>query len=105
MNMQQMMQQMQTMQKKMQELQKVMAEKEITGTSGGELVTITITGKGDIKKISIDKSLINVDEKEILEDLIVAAFNNARQNVDQYTNEEMSKLGIPPNILKHLNNG
>ena len=96
------MQQVQAMQKKMQELQKVMAEKEVTGTSGGELVTITITGKGDVKKISIDKSLINADEKEILEDLIVAAFNNAKQNADQYGNEEMSKLGIPPSILKGM---
>ena len=102
MSMQQMMQQVQSMQKKMQELQKIMAEKEITGTSGGGLVMITITGKGDVKKVSIDKSLINADEKEILEDLIVAALNNAKQNADQYGSEEMSKLGMIPNLLKGM---
>ncbi len=102
MNMQQMMQQVQAMQKKMQELQKIMEEKEIIGTSGGGLLTITTTGKGEVKRVSIDKSLVNPDETEILEDLIVAAFNSAKQNTEQYSNEEMGKLGISPNLLKGM---
>ncbi len=102
MNIQQMMKQAQSMQKKMQELQKIMDEKEITGTAGGGAVTIITTGKGEVKKVKIDKSIVNPDETEIIEDLVVAAFNNAKQNSEQYSNEEMSKLGISPDMLKGM---
>ncbi|WPX96474.1 YbaB/EbfC family nucleoid-associated protein [Candidatus Bandiella euplotis] len=102
MNIQQMMKQAQSMQKKMQELQKTMEETNFTGTSGGGMVTITATGKGEIKKVQIDKSLLVPDEVEVLEDLIVAAFNNAKHNSDQYSNDAINKLGISPNLLKGM---
>lgn len=97
-----MMKQAQSMQKKMQELQKTMEETNFTGTSGGGMVTITATGKGEIKKVQIDKSLLVPDEVEVLEDLIVAAFNNAKHNSDQYSNDAINKLGISPNLLKGM---
>jgi DNA-binding YbaB/EbfC family protein len=100
MNIQQMMKQAQSMQKKMQELQKIMDNTEVTGTAGGGTVIVTTTGKGEVKKLDIDKDAINPEEKEMLEDLIVAAFNNAKQNAEQCSNEEMSKMGISPDLLK-----
>jgi DNA-binding YbaB/EbfC family protein len=102
MNIQQMMKQAQSMQKKMQELQQQMEATDFTGTSGGGVVTITTTGKGEVKKVQIDKSLLIPEDVEILEDLIVAAFNNAKQNCDQHSNEEIGKLGISPNLLKGM---
>ncbi|RST62516.1 YbaB/EbfC family nucleoid-associated protein [Candidatus Aquarickettsia rohweri] len=102
MNIQQMMKQAQSMQKKMQEVQKKMDDIEVTGTAGGGAVTIITTGKGEVKKVKIDKSIVNPDDTEIIEDLIVAAFNNAKQNAEQTSNEEMSKLGISPDILKGM---
>ncbi len=81
--------------KKMDQMQKVIEEKEITGTSGGGAVKIHTTGKGEVKKISLEKDIVNPEEIEILEDLIVAAFNNAKQAADEFSKEEMEKLGIP----------
>ena len=97
-----MVQEIQSMQKKMAELEVIMEEKEIDGISGGGMVTITVTGKSRVKRVKIDKSLANPDEVEMLEDLIIAAFNNARQNADECNGEEMAKLGISPNLLKGI---
>lgn len=102
MNIQQMMKQAQSMQKKMQVIQSKMDEMEIVGTAGGEVVTVTMTGKNQVKKIKIDKTLINHNDIEILEDLIVAALNNARQKVEQANQEEMNKLGVSPEIMKSI---
>ena len=102
MNIQQMMKQAQSMQKKMEEVQKLMDKKEIIGTAGGEVVTITTNGKGEMKKVKIDKSIVKVDEIEIIEDLIIAAYNNAKQNAAQYSNEEMNKLGLSPDMIKGI---
>ena len=73
---------------------------EVEGVAGGGLVKITATAKGRLIGISIDDSLIVPDEKALLEDLITAAFNDARQRVDQKAGEEMAKVqqnsGLPP---------
>ena len=99
-NMKQAMQQAQALQKKMEEVQKKLSTELFTGTSGGGMVTVTITAKGIAKKITIDPSLLHKeDEKEILEDLIIAAFNIAKSNADKYTEEEMEKNGISADIL------
>ena len=74
-----MMKQAQQLQKKMSEAQEKLNEIEVEGTSGGGLVRVTSTAKGTFKKISIDQSLIKDEEKEILEDLIIAAINDAKQ--------------------------
>jgi DNA-binding YbaB/EbfC family protein len=88
--MNQLMKQAQSMQKKMAELEEKMASTEFTGTSGGGMVTVTVTGKGLMTSIKIDPSLIEKDDIEILEDLIKAAFNDAKKKVDASSEGEMS---------------
>lgn len=86
------MQQAQNMQKKMQEEQKKLEATEINGSSAGGMVKVLINGKFDMKKLEIDKSLINVDEVDILEDLIIAAFNDAKTKADKLTEEGMKDV-------------
>lgn len=94
------MRQAQQMQKKMQTLQEEAANSEYEGSAGGGMVKITITGVGEAKKVEIDPSLINVDEKDILEDLIVAAFNDAKKKADEGSSESMKSatggMKLPP---------
>ncbi len=87
----------QKMQARMAELQERLAEVEVTGSAGGGLVSVTLNGKGEMRKISVDKSLADPDEMEVMEDLIVAAFNDAKARVEAHLQEEMSKLagGLP----------
>ncbi|MEK6637707.1 MAG: YbaB/EbfC family nucleoid-associated protein [Pseudomonadota bacterium] len=70
---------------------------EVEGASGGGMVKVRATAKGSIRSIDIDESLLNVSEKQILEDLIVAAFNDARAKADAASNSEMQKMtsGMP----------
>ena len=97
-----MLKQAQELQKKMADAQKKVEELEAEGTSGGGLVKVKINGKNITTSISIDESLISKDEKEILEDLIVAALNDARENVQKKISEEMSSLTgglkLPPGM-------
>ncbi len=102
-NMQQMMQKAQAVQKKMAALQEEIAEIEVSGQSGGGLVKVTMSCKGNMKSLTIDPSLIDPAEKEVLEDLIKAACNDARDKADQKTAEEtqkaMADMGLPPGML------
>ena len=97
MNIQKMMKQAQEMQAKMMGMQAKLEEAESEGTSGGGMVKVTISGKKQAKKVSIDESLLAPAEKEVLEDLIVAAFNDASNKVDQIASEQMSSMtaGLP----------
>lgn len=90
------MKQAQQMQEKMQKLQEEIASSEVTGESGAGLVKITMTGRHDVKKVDIDASLFS-EEKEILEDLIAAAMNDAVRKAEQQQADKMSELtaGIP----------
>lgn len=92
----------QKMQAKMAEMQERLAAVEVAGSAGAGLVTVTITGKGDIKRVQIDKSLIDPDEVEVLEDLVVAAAADAKAKVDATMQEEMGKLTgglqLPPGM-------
>jgi DNA-binding YbaB/EbfC family protein len=101
-NIGQLMKQAQQMQSKMAEMQAKMAEAEMSGAAGGSMVNITVNGKGDIKKLSIDPSLLTPDDKEVVEDLIVAAYNDAKAKVERFTQEEMAKmtggLQLPPGM-------
>ncbi|WP_425407693.1 YbaB/EbfC family nucleoid-associated protein [Hwanghaeella sp.] len=101
-NLGQMMKQAQEVQTKMQEMQERLAEAELTGASGGGMVTITMTGKGEVRRVQIDPGLIVPDDREVLEDLIAAAVNDARQKVDAFTQEETQKimggLQLPPGV-------
>jgi nucleoid-associated protein EbfC len=101
-NLGQMMKQAQQMQAKMAELQARLDQVEVTGASGGGMVQVTLTGKGEMRKLKIDKSLVDPNEVEVLEDLVAAAFNDAKQRVESHVAEEMSKLtgglNLPPGM-------
>ncbi|HNQ91678.1 MAG TPA: YbaB/EbfC family nucleoid-associated protein [Alphaproteobacteria bacterium] len=102
-NMQQMMQKAQAVQKKMAALQEELNEMEVDGQSGAGLVRVTMTCKGNMKALTIDPSLIDPAEKEVLEDLIKAACNDARNKADQKladeTQKAMADMGLPPGLL------
>jgi nucleoid-associated protein EbfC len=82
----------QKLQSRMAEMQAKLAEVEVTGTAGGGMVAVTLNGKGEMRKVKIDRTLVDPDEIEILEDLIVAANNDAKVKVESYVQEEMGKL-------------
>ena len=86
------MKQAQQMQARMAEIQAQLETVEMTGAAGGGLLRVTLNGKGDLKKVKIDKSLAVGDEVEVLEDLILAAFNDARAKVNAHAEQEMQKL-------------
>jgi len=92
------MKQAQVMQEKMQQAQEELAQTEVEGSSGGGLVTITMTCRHDVRKISIDDELLS-EEKAVLEDLVAAAVNDAVRKVELTTQEKMSGmtagLGLP----------
>jgi hypothetical protein len=96
-NFNQMLKQAQQMQEKMQRIQDQIAQAEIQGASGGGMVHVTLTGKGEMRALKIDKSLVDPQDIEVLEDLIIAAVNDARTKLDHYTAEEMGKVtqGLP----------
>lgn len=87
-----MMKQAQAMQKKMLEEQEKLAAQEYTGQAGGGVVSISMNGKGDLLKVQIAKELANPDEVEILEDLIIAAFNDAKKKQSEDSESSMSGL-------------
>ncbi|MES2677368.1 MAG: YbaB/EbfC family nucleoid-associated protein [Pseudomonadota bacterium] len=97
MDIQGLMRQAQAMQQKMQNAQEELAKVLYEGSSGGGVVKITLTGGGEAKKIFIDDSLIKLDEKDILEDLLVAAFNDAKKKADDASSSSMKSLtnGLP----------
>ncbi|MBF0374434.1 MAG: YbaB/EbfC family nucleoid-associated protein, partial [Alphaproteobacteria bacterium] len=86
------MKQAQQMQANMGEMQAKMAEIEVTGASGGGMLRVVVNGKGDLRKVTIDKSLVDPEDVEVLEDLIVAAFNDAKGKADAAMQDEMAKL-------------
>lgn len=98
-NMQKQMQQMQAMQRKMEALQNEIDEMENTATSGGGAVTVTVTGKKEIKSIEIKPEVVDPDDIEMLQDLIMAAANEALRQMEEISQNEMNKLtgslGIP----------
>jgi DNA-binding YbaB/EbfC family protein len=92
-----MMKQAAQLQSKMQELQAELDQMAIEGSAGGGMVTVTLTGKGDLKGVRIDDSLIKPGEKEILEDLLVAAHADARRKAEALMQDKMKSLtgGLP----------
>lgn len=92
-----MMKQAQQLQKKMSEAQEKLNSIEVEGVSGGGMVKVLATAKGDIKRIMINDTLMSKEEKEITEDLIVAAINDAKQKGEAASQEEMKSVtgGIP----------
>ncbi|HRX69766.1 MAG: YbaB/EbfC family nucleoid-associated protein [Candidatus Competibacteraceae bacterium] len=99
------MKQAQKMQENLQKAQAEIAEMEIHGESGGGLVRIVITGRHEVRRISIDDSLVG-DDKDMLEDLVAAAFNDAVHKVERTVQDKMSGLtagmGLPPGMMGDL---
>ncbi len=91
-NMQNLMKQAQKMQRQMEEEAKEMEEKEFTASAGGEMVTVTITGKRVVKSVKLKEEVVDPDDVEMLEDLITAAVNEALRKVDAENSAMMNKL-------------
>ncbi|MEN8174355.1 MAG: YbaB/EbfC family nucleoid-associated protein [Pseudomonadota bacterium] len=91
--------QAQKMQEDLQKAQEKLALEEVTGQSGGGLVSVVMNGKYEVRRVSIDDSLVG-DDKEMLEDLVASAVNDATRRVAEKTQESMSGLtsglGLPP---------
>ena len=98
----QMMKQAQEFQSKMAEMQEKLAQFEVTGSSAGGMVQVTLNGKAEARRVKIDPSLVSPDDTEVLEDLIVAAFNDAKAKVEAHMAEKMSELTgglqLPPGM-------
>jgi nucleoid-associated protein EbfC len=92
-----MMKQAAALQTKMQEMQAELDLIEVEGTAGGGLVAVKLTAKGEMKSLSVDPSLLKADEKEIVEDLVVAAHGDARRKAEAVLQEKMKSLtgGLP----------
>ena len=91
-NMNNLMKQAQKMQRQMEENQKALEEKEFTATAGGGAVEVTISGKREVTKVKLQEEVVDPDDIEMLEDLIVAATNEALRKVEQESTSMMSKL-------------
>jgi nucleoid-associated protein EbfC len=85
------------LQSKMQEMQAQLDQIEVEGTAGGGLVAVRLSGKGDMKGVTIDPSLLKPEEKEIVEDLVVAAHTDARRKVESVLQDKVQSLtgGLP----------
>jgi DNA-binding YbaB/EbfC family protein len=97
-----MLKQAQQMQQKMAEMQAALEAAEVDGSAGGGMVTVTLSGKGEMRRIKIDPSLLNPDDAEIIEDLIMAAHKDAKTQAEARMAEEMKKvtggLELPPGM-------
>ncbi len=101
-NLNQMLKSAQEMQTRMEAMQKAMEVMEIEGEAGAGMVRVVLNGKGDLKSVTIDPALFSAEDKDVIEDLIVAAHNDAKAKVEQKTKEEMSRLtggfDLPPGM-------
>ena len=102
MNLGKMLKQAQEFQGKMAEIQEKMEALEVTGESGGGMVQVTLNGKGEARRLKIDPALVSADETAVMEDLILAAFNDAKGKIDRMMKDKMSELTgglqLPPGM-------
>lgn len=96
-NLGQMLKQVETLQSRMAEMQAELAGVEVTGSAGAGMVRVTLNGKAEARKVQIDPSLAQASEREVLEDLVVAAFNDAKAKVEAEVSQRMTQLtgGLP----------
>ena len=98
-NMQKQLQQAQAMQRQIEQMQAELEQKEFTATAGGGAISVTVSGKKEITKLEIQKEVVDPDDVEMLQDLIMAAVNEAIRQVEEASESEMSALtggfGIP----------
>ena len=97
-NIQQLMQQAQRMQQQMAQKQAELAEKTVTAQSGGGMVTATVNGAHELLELSIDPDVIDPEDKEMQEDMVVAAVNQAMQQAEEMAQQELGKLAGGMNI-------
>ena len=97
-----MLKQAQQIQSQMQQVQKHLADHEVIGQAGGGMIQITLNGHGEMKRVQIHKEAISDDDIEMIEDLIVTAYNNAKTKMDTLVAEETQKamngFSLPPGI-------
>lgn len=86
------MQQAKAMQEKMAKIQQDLAKKTITGSAGGGMVIVTVTGQGDVLSVAIEQAVIDPDEAGMLQDLIVAATNDALRKAKELSKQELGQL-------------
>ena len=91
-NMNNLMKQAQRMQRQMEESQKELETKEVTGTAGGGAVKVTVSGKKEVTKVELDEEVVDPEDIEMLQDLVMAATNEALRQIDEMSQAEMSKL-------------
>lgn len=99
-NFNQLLQQAQQMKDQIQKAQEKMKAMEFTGSSGGGMVSVTISGTGDMLKVHVDQKLMNPDDTEILSDLIVAAYNDSKSKLESAMTEQMGGLFGGPGGMK-----
>ncbi|MGE5178875.1 MAG: YbaB/EbfC family nucleoid-associated protein [Bacteroidota bacterium] len=103
MNIQSMLKKAQALQAKMTEVQEELKTREMIGSAGGGKVKVTMNGAQEVTAISIDPEVVKPDEADLLEDLVLAAFRDARGKVTKMVEEEMSRvtggMGLPPGLL------
>ena len=103
MNIQQMLKQAQALQMKMSKVQEELKTREETGSSGGGKVKITMNGSQEVTAVAIDPAVVNPDEADLLEDLVLTAFKDARSKVTKLIEDEMGKVtggaGLPPGLF------
>jgi DNA-binding YbaB/EbfC family protein len=96
------MKQAQEMQANVQRVQAEIASLEVTGESGGGMAKVVMTGKHEVRRVTLDPSIISSDDKDMLEDLVAAAINDAVQKVERVTQEKMSSvmggMNLPPGM-------
>jgi hypothetical protein len=95
MNMNAMMKQLQQVQKKMQAAQQDLENSEFPGEAGGGKVSVVITGKGDLKSVKLDRSVVDPEDPELLEDLILTAFHQAREQLAAKSEAIMGSVKMP----------
>lgn len=101
-NMGNMMKQAQMMQERLQKAQDEIAKMEVTGVAGAGLVKVTMNGSHEVRRVEIDDQVAGKEEKDLLEDLIAAAFNDAHRRVEESSKEEMASvtagMQLPPGV-------
>ncbi len=101
-NLAQMMQKAQEMKTKMAEMQQKVMEMDISGESGAGMVNVTMNGRGELRSLKLEPGIVNPDDVEVLEDLIIAAVNDARKKAETIIADEtariMEELGLPSNM-------
>lgn len=93
MNMNALMQQARKMQEQMEKAQEELENAEVVGKAGGEMVVVTMNGKKEIKSIKLDKSAVDPDDIEMLEDLIIVAINDAKAKAEELSKDKMGPMG------------